>query len=140
MNVVKKWNPWDEGGPIVFHSEWWIREHWGRAFEVEFLERNDPAEAPQGQGATLLRRREERPTVEELERAADDPRELAAALHNVKQLHREADELAAAAHHAAPRPEVERLRAELDTIAGSRSWRLTAPFRSATALLRKRGG
>src|SRR5919197_516523 len=49
MNVIKKWNAWEEGGPIVFHSEWWIREHWGRAFDVVFLERNDPAEAPHGQ-------------------------------------------------------------------------------------------
>jgi SAM-dependent methyltransferase len=22
MNVIKKWNPWDTGGPLVFHSEW----------------------------------------------------------------------------------------------------------------------
>ena len=22
------------GGPIVFHSEWWVRERWGRAFDV----------------------------------------------------------------------------------------------------------
>jgi SAM-dependent methyltransferase len=131
MNVIKKWNPWAEGGPIVFHSEWWIREHWDRAFEILFLERSDPAEEQYGQGATLLRRREARLTVEELERAAVDPRELAATRHNVEQLQTEAAELAA--HHAA-------LRAELDTIASSRSWRLTAPLRAATALLRKRGG
>ena len=39
MLVTKTWNPLDSGGPFVFHSEWWLREHWGRAFEIDFLER-----------------------------------------------------------------------------------------------------
>ena len=39
MLVTKRWNPMDSGGPFVFHSEWWLREHWGRAFEIDFLER-----------------------------------------------------------------------------------------------------
>src|ERR671930_230188 len=56
MNVIKTWNPWDTGGPVVFHSEWWIREHWGRAFDVVALELRDPDD-PEGQGAALLRPR-----------------------------------------------------------------------------------
>ncbi len=93
MNVTKKWNPWESGGPIVFHSEWWIREHWGRLFEVLFVERHDPAEAPRGQGATLLRRRPVRLGTADLERSSADVRELAAARHNAEQLHQEAGEL-----------------------------------------------
>ena len=151
MNVIKKWNPWEAGGPIVFHSEWWIRAHWGRAFEVLFLERFDPVEAPAGQGATLLRRREEQPTAEELKRPAGDPRELAAAQQNLEQLHQEADELftwlsevndshVALAHNLEElRAEVERLQAALTGMARSRSWRFTAPLRSAAAVLRRRG-
>ncbi len=34
MNVLRSWQRWDEGGPFVLHSDWWIRAHWGRAFEI----------------------------------------------------------------------------------------------------------
>jgi SAM-dependent methyltransferase len=151
MNVIKKWNPWQSGGPIVFHSEWWIREHWGRVFDILFLERHDPAEAPQEQGAALLRRRPVQLGSADLERSSNDARELAAAQHNVEQLHQEAGELFAQlsqvteAHEALAqnleslRTEVERLQAELAVIARSRSWRLTAPLRAAAAFLRRRG-
>jgi SAM-dependent methyltransferase len=149
MNVLKKWNPWDSGGPIVFHSEWWIREHWGRLFDVVSLERRDPEE-PGGQGAALLRRRPERVEQFDLERPANDPRELAALQHNLDLLHREAGDLFAqlsavtASHQAletevaALRAEVEHLQSELALISRSRSWRLTAPLRAATGVLRRR--
>jgi SAM-dependent methyltransferase len=151
MNVIKKWNPWESGGPIVFHSEWWIREHWGRVFDVLFLERHDPAEAPRGQGAALLRRRPVQLDSGDLERSSNDLRELEAERHNVEQLHQEAGELFAQlsqvteSHEALAqnlegvRTEVERLQAELAVIARSRSWRLTAPLRAAAAVLRRRG-
>lgn len=32
--VVGHGNPPEENGPVVFHSEWWVRAHWGRAFEI----------------------------------------------------------------------------------------------------------
>ena len=34
MLVFAQDNPAQEGGPVVFHSEWWLRSHWGRAFEL----------------------------------------------------------------------------------------------------------
>jgi SAM-dependent methyltransferase len=148
MNVVKKWNPWDGGGPLVFHSEWWIREHWGRAFDVLHLEARDPNE-PEGQGAVLLRARPEQFTTADLEPPADDPREAAAVQTNVEQLHREAAELysqlaaTAASHEAlaanADRLEadVERLEAELASIGESQSWRLTRPLRAVGAAIRR---
>ena len=34
MIVLRMGAPWNEGGPMVLHSPWWIREHWGRAFDV----------------------------------------------------------------------------------------------------------
>lgn len=34
MKVLRRDASWDEGGPVVLHSERWIREHWGRAFDV----------------------------------------------------------------------------------------------------------
>jgi len=136
----------------VFHSEWWIREHWGRQFEVLFLERHDPAEAPRGQGAALLRPRPERLKPADLERPGGDARELEALRHNVEQLHWEASELfahsshvtdahtALTAHAEGLQSELVRLTEELATIERSRSWRVTAPLRAATAVLRRRKG
>lgn len=168
MNVIMRWNPWDTGGPVVFHSEWWIREHWGRAFDVRFLERYDPHEGnskrPRGQGAAVLRPLADPPDAEQLMRPADDAREAAALQQNVEQLQREAAELFAEVSwrrgideaHAEERDrltrEVEGLRsdlaaarAELETanetlarIARSHSWRLTAPLRAGAALISRR--
>jgi SAM-dependent methyltransferase len=147
MNVIKKWNPWDTGGPVVFHSEWWIREHWGRAFEIVYLELRDP-DQPEGHAAALLRPRAARPERGDLQRPAADARELYALQRNVDQLQREAAELfahlsGATASREQLASEVERLEAEvrrleteLGQIAESRSWRLTAPLRSAAAALR----
>jgi SAM-dependent methyltransferase len=151
MNVIKKWNPWDTGGPIVFHSEWWIREHWGRVFEIVSLETRDPDES-EGQGAALLRSRPERLQQADVERPGDDPRELEALRTNVEQLHREAGELSAqlsevtASQGELPakleplEAELARLQAELAGISKSRSWQLTAPLRATAALFRRRQG
>ncbi len=40
INALHLGNPWDLGGPITFFSEWWIRAHWGRAFEILELRRH----------------------------------------------------------------------------------------------------
>jgi SAM-dependent methyltransferase len=148
MLVTKKWNPWDSGGPIVFHSEWWIREHWGRCFDVLRLERTRP-EADDGQGAALLRAKPVRLTPAALEEPADDPREVVALQLNVDHLHAEAAELfAQVASLARPaqahteelerlRSDVDRLQAELDRISNSHSWRLTHPLRAGGAVLRR---
>jgi SAM-dependent methyltransferase len=147
MLVTKEWNPWDSGGPIVFHSEWWIREHWGRAFDVLELERSDLDGG--GQGAALLRARPVRLSPAELEQPADDPRELAALELNVEQLHAEAAELfsqlgalTAAHQHLSTeleraQVETDRVQAELESISSSNSWRLTRPLREGRAILRR---
>jgi SAM-dependent methyltransferase len=148
MNVIKKWNPWDAGGPLVFHSEWWIREHWGRAFDVLHFEPTDPQE-PEGQGAVLLRAKPVQLTQASLREPADDPRELAALQTNIAQLHEEAAELyshasaVTASHQGLAanlerlEAEVERLQTELASISQSQSWRLTRPLRAASAALRR---
>jgi SAM-dependent methyltransferase len=92
MNVMHFDRGWDHGGPATFHSAWWIREHWGRAFDVLELREDGFIALPRwrGQGVVLLARRPGEPTVEELERIdPGEPRELAALRHNVRQLHRE---------------------------------------------------
>ena len=164
MHAIKKWNPWESGGPIVFHSEWWIREHWGRAFDVLFLERTDPANAAQGQGATLLRRRSAQVDRAYLEQVGDDPRELEAARLDGEQLHHEAAALFERLSSATDSclalaattknletervrligqverltAQVEELQAQLARISTSRSWRVTAPLRAVAAALRRR--
>jgi SAM-dependent methyltransferase len=62
---------WDSGGPTVFHSEWWLRAHWGRAFE--FLELR-PGSSPGEHGIVLLRRRPVRLSTTDLE--SPEPYEL----------------------------------------------------------------
>jgi SAM-dependent methyltransferase len=78
---------WPAGGPMILHSEWWLRAHYGRAFDVV-------AFAPRGLGNMdgLIMRRPERPAPSPAELAAPEPgeeRELRAALADVERLHRE---------------------------------------------------
>jgi SAM-dependent methyltransferase len=120
MNVIRAGAPWDQGGPVVFHSRWWIREHWGRAFEVVSIEpaRGTPGE-PTGQGSVLLRKKPVQLTREDLERvSAGEPRELDSLRHNIERLHRE--EIA--------------LRAGYES---ARSWRVTRPLRRVAASVRE---
>jgi SAM-dependent methyltransferase len=85
MNVLDVGQDWSLGGPSVLLSPWWIRAHWGRAFEVVRLE--DPAA---GHGTVLLRKLPVSLTTEDLERPEpDEPRELQALAHQARQLQRE---------------------------------------------------
>lgn len=86
MNVLRHDNDWALGGPMVLMSDWWVRAHWGRAFEILAVE-----PLIQGQSWALMRRREVELTVEDLETPADDPREYLALRHNIRQLQREFD-------------------------------------------------
>jgi SAM-dependent methyltransferase len=112
MNVLRHDQGWEHGGPMVLMSDWWVREHWGRAFEFV-------AVAPQVHGQTwaLLRRRDVELTADELLAPSDDPREVAALRHNIRQLQREK----------------ESVRREYES---TRSWRLTHPLRLMTRRLR----
>jgi hypothetical protein len=114
MNVLRRDQGWEHGGPIVFMSDWWVREHWGRAFEVVQV-------APQVHGQTwaLLRRREVELTARDLERPGDDPREWAAVRHNIRQVERDREKALA------------ELRASYE---GSITWRITRPLREARRL------
>ncbi len=123
MNVLEPGTEWEDGGPLIVHSEWWLRAHWGRAFEVVQLRHGDPAGSPPlfGQGVIVMRKRLGSFTREELERVVpDEPREFAAVLANVASL----------------RAEVEQQAAEIRVFATSRSWRLTRPLRTIARLVR----
>jgi len=89
MNELAHGRPWDFGGPLVVHSPWWIRAHWGRAFEILRLDEEGFWE-DWDQGFTVMRKRDRVLSIEDLELPEpDEPRELLAAHENVRQLGRQ---------------------------------------------------
>jgi SAM-dependent methyltransferase len=136
MNVLHHDREWSKGGPMVLMSDWWVRAHWGRAFEFLAMEPR-----VHNQSWALMRKRPVEVTVEEVQRPADDPREGIALRHNLRQVQRELERAhtgLSAAHR-----EVEHLRAlvaareaSLQDREASRSWRLTRPLRAAGRVAR----
>jgi SAM-dependent methyltransferase len=139
MVVLGEGAPWDEGGPFTVHAPWWLRAHWGRAFEVLSLEQSvlDMGDGFR-QGFVLMRNKSGDPSIDDLERPErSDPRELEALWFGQKVVMR---------HDANLRSSLEGRIAELqrelavrgqalETVYSSKSWRLTAPLR---ALLEER--
>jgi SAM-dependent methyltransferase len=125
MNVLRHNVGWDRGGPVVLMSDWWVREHWGRLFEIIETE-------PQIDNMTwvLLRKRDVELTIEDVARPSDDPREYLAVRHNLHQVQRELDE------------EKRRFEAGLEEqrrdYESSLSWRLTRPLRAGKKLRDRR--
>jgi SAM-dependent methyltransferase len=132
MNVLRHNHPASDGAPLVLISDWWLREHWGRAFDVLEI-------APQihNQSWAVLRKRDVAVSVTDLERPGADPSEYAALRHNLVQAQREIEstqqrarleiEAAAEALGADRAAELERLRRYYEE---SRSWQLTRPLRA----------
>jgi SAM-dependent methyltransferase len=101
MTVRRHWTGPDAW---VFHSEWWLREHWGRAFEVTAVER-PPRDENGGPRIThsyiALRKEPVELGTRELERVRpDEPRELAGVQTDLRLLREEVEELGA--ERAAP--------------------------------------
>jgi SAM-dependent methyltransferase len=145
MNPLLYGNSWDLGGPIAFNSEWWIRAHWGRGFEIVSLMPHGGGDPPQGHGIALLRKKPVELTVEDLTRLEpDEPREIAAIQHNVEQLRDDTLRLRVAleARNDLAAAEVAQARAEaagaIDAMRRSASWRLTKPLRAAKQRLLRR--
>lgn len=136
LNVIQHYRTWDDGGPAVLMSDWWVREHWGRAYEIV-------GEIPRVHNFTwlLMRKLDVELTPEDLERPSQDPREFAALRHNIAQVQREVtyyiaqhDQAEAVSRNA--RTELEHaVRREYEQ---SLSWRLTHPVREARRALRAR--
>jgi SAM-dependent methyltransferase len=143
MNALRHGASWEAGGPMVLHSTWWLRAHWGRAFEILEID-----EAPVGMALSnhrwlAMRRRDVTITVEDLERPEPgEPREFTAVRHNVRQLRGELDQaraanlqrIAALEQELAARrerfeKEIAACREEIAEYRDSTSWRMTAPGR-----------
>lgn len=87
MNALMHGHPWDQGGPITFHSPWWIRAHWGRAFEVLELRPKLAAGPAPSHGIVLMRKKPVELTAEDLHRVEPgEPREITAMQHHIRQL------------------------------------------------------
>jgi SAM-dependent methyltransferase len=126
--------PWDEDrvgmnvlshnqGPQTLISDWWLREHWGRAFDVLEI-----APRIHYQSWALLRKRDVEVSVEELAEPADDPREYRSVRHNLRQAQREIE-----LTQQRGREQLEEMRRGYEE---SRSWRMTRPLRAAGRLVR----
>jgi SAM-dependent methyltransferase len=138
MNVLRHNHPADDGAPLTLISEWWLREHWGRAFEIVEI-----AQQIHNQSWALMRKRDVELSVAELEAPGDDPREFTALRHNLRQAQREIEstqeraraEVAATAEaeRAHGASEIEQLRSFYEQ---SLSWELTRPVRAAGRTVR----
>lgn len=94
MRIALRWQSWTLGGPSVAMSQWWLREHWGRAFDVIRLEdrgfaKVDDGPAP-GQGLAILQKKDIDVT-EQMLREPRDPRETAALLDTIEFLERDSE-------------------------------------------------
>jgi SAM-dependent methyltransferase len=95
MLVRNHWRPLEEGGAWVFHSRWWLRAHWGRAFEIEGVRAGADDGAGVAHSILVARPRPTAPSAEELRRIEPaEPRELAGLGTQVRMLR---EEVAAAA-------------------------------------------
>lgn len=135
MNPLRHGSPWDIGGPIALNSPWWIRAHWGRAFEIVELAPRIVEDGSPSHGMVLARKKQLSLTVEDLTRLEpDEPREIVALQHHVEQLIEESRRLRARGKGEA---EYRRLEKDLQALRHSSSWKVTAPLRSLKGLLRR---
>jgi SAM-dependent methyltransferase len=90
MNALRSWASYPDGAPKVLHSTWWLRAHWGRAFEILKI---DEAPVTVSHRWLAMRKRDLTLTVADLERPEPgEPREFTAVSHHVRQLQRELEE------------------------------------------------
>jgi SAM-dependent methyltransferase len=129
MNTLLHGLPWDKGGPLAFNSPWWLRAHWGRAFEIVTL---TPRIEPdvESHGVIVARKKPVDLTIDDL-RALEpgEPREITALQHHVEQLSEESRKLRA--ENEARQRDVNLLNEALRDVEASVSWRVTAPLRGA---------
>ncbi|MGH8956871.1 MAG: hypothetical protein ACRDVF_17860, partial [Microbacterium sp.] len=143
-NVLQHNRAWDLGGPAVLMSDWWVRAHWGRAFEILEI-------APEihNMSWAVMRKRDVKLTTDDVNRPDDDPREFVALRHNLRQLQREVEQLTEReAHQRALREQLEQ-REEHERVVrelavrdlrrgyeSSTSWKITRPFRAGARAVR----
>jgi SAM-dependent methyltransferase len=139
MNPLMQGLSWEKGGPVAFNSPWWIKAHWGRAFEIAELVPRMRHDQP-SHGLLVARKKPVEISIEELTRLEpDEPREIAALTHHAAQLEAEVHRLRDAqegveAELVRCHTETETAHTLLRDIQNSSSWRVTAPLRAAKRL------
>jgi SAM-dependent methyltransferase len=140
MNVLRHNHPAADGAPLTMISDWWLRDHWGRAFEVLKIEPNI-----HNQSWALLRKLDVHPTVPELARPGEDAREYEALRHNLLQTQREVEAVQERGRQELEATRVadqqhlaDRLAQQRRVYEQSLSWRLTQPLRGAAKFARER--
>ena len=88
----------DSWGPAVYVSEWWVREHWGRALDIERFEPagfGRPGNPRSGQAWLVARKRADGQSLapSDLESPSTDARETAAALRGRQLAYEEVEHL-----------------------------------------------
>ena len=88
----------DSWGPAVYVSEWWVREHWGRALDIERFEPTgfgQPDNPSTGQAWLVARKRTSTQPLApaDLESPSTDPRETAAAIRGQRLAYEEVEHL-----------------------------------------------
>jgi SAM-dependent methyltransferase len=134
MNTLLHGFPWDKGGPLAFNSPWWIRAHWGRAFDiVQLLPYTEPDTL--SHGIVIARKKPVELTVDELKAIEPgEPREITALIHHVDQLAEESRGLRV--ENEARQADIDRLNGAIADIENSPSWRITSPLRRAKSRFR----
>ena len=124
MHALNAGASWDEGGPVVYHSIWWIEAHWGRAFELLHVQPAGLALPPgstSSQGFAVMRKRPGRfsgQTLEALE--PGEPREIAALEYSLRNSRRETGYRQGESRHFARLLDLERERLGRKLVAGRR--------------------
>lgn len=89
---------WEGASAWVFHSEWWLREHWGRAFDVERVVRPPRSSAGKPEvthSYIVLRKRDVELNRDALSRIdAGESRELAGLQTSLRLAQQDVDHLA----------------------------------------------
>jgi SAM-dependent methyltransferase len=154
FNATGHGTSWDLGGPATFISSWWMKEHWGRAFEIVELKQFTQ---PGAHDLALLRKRPGHFSAADIEQPnPNDPREIRAFQYNVIQL---SNQLKNVNHHISQHnaqsntlkgeiaaitercssleSQNAQLVAELKAIRLSTFWRATAPLRALVDIVRR---
>jgi SAM-dependent methyltransferase len=90
MNALRPGAVPPDGVPVVLHSTWWLRAHWGRAFEIVEIDEAPAGFTAPAQRWLAMRKRDLTLTAADLEAPEPgEPREYTAVAHNIQQLRRE---------------------------------------------------
>lgn len=146
MTVTRYGQSWEQGGPMVLHSPWWLEAHWGRGFEILRLDAAGFAAQGEyrGHGVVVMRRRNIDVSIADLEEVEPNERREALALaHSVRQHWQEIaglqellDSCGTPGRLDELEGQVRELTSQLEVVATSKSWRLTRPLRTGAMHLR----